>query len=222
MLNSEDSVIQAFGEGQMLEIIRRAIVYTPDRESSDREVILAYLKGRNLGCLKRRCKKVDIRSLWWELPRNTSERKTRIETGSGGTYPVKAADDSALDHQHLASKIKQHMAGWQHDVWKDKVHQGKYAAYQTADSNAFLSGPTRLKPEFVFALRACSAQLYTRAYLKNIKASKLSRCRHCTDDPETLAHALNGCPHSLHTKIKGGHNKAFREDHNSNQAQCGE
>ncbi|CDJ47058.1 hypothetical protein, conserved [Eimeria brunetti] len=102
------------------------------------------------------------------------------------------------------------MAGWQHDVWKGKVDQGKSVDYQTTASNAFLRGPTCLKLEEVaFALRARSAQLPTRAYLKKIKASKVSRCRHCTADPETLAHVLNHCPHSLYSKIKEGHNKAL-------------
>ncbi|CDJ60888.1 hypothetical protein EMWEY_00035880 [Eimeria maxima] len=102
------------------------------------------------------------------------------------------------------------MAGRQRDVWKDKVDQGKSVAYQTAASNAFLWGPTRLKPEeVVIPLRAGSAQPPTRAYLKKIKVSKVSRCRHCTADPATPAHVLNHCSHTLDSKIKERHNKAL-------------
>ncbi|CDI74283.1 hypothetical protein EPH_0073620 [Eimeria praecox] len=136
-LVSSDSVIRAVAEGQLLEVIKKAFIYTresdkSDREAilaylnikkafiytresdkSDREAILAYLNKRDLGCLKRRGKRVDVRSLWSELPGSLSMSKTRIETGSNESYVVQ---------------------------------------YQTADSNAFLRGPTRLKPdEVIFA-----------------------------------------------------------------------
>ncbi|CDJ47059.1 hypothetical protein EBH_0014500 [Eimeria brunetti] len=63
ILNSKDSMIQAVAEGQLLEVTKREFVYTPDSEDSDREATLAYLNDRDLGCLKKRGKKVDIRSL---------------------------------------------------------------------------------------------------------------------------------------------------------------
>ncbi|CDJ65776.1 hypothetical protein ENH_00013040 [Eimeria necatrix] len=210
MLNNTNSTIRAVAEGQVLEVIKRAFVYTPDSEHSDRAAILAYLNGRDIGCLKRRSKTVDIRSLWSELSGHLSVSKTRINTGSDGNYLLKTADGSDLDQQHLIRGTKQHMAGLHREVWKNKVDQGKSVAYQTAASNAFLRRCTRLKPEeVVFALRARSAQLPTRAYLKKIKASKVSRCLHCTADPETLAHVLNHCPHSLDSKMKERHNKAL-------------
>ena len=210
MLNSSDSMIRAVAEGQVLEVIKRAYIYKPENETSDREAILAYLNRRDIGCLKRRGKKVDIRSLWSELPGNLSTSKTQIETGSDGSYIVKKADGSDLDQKNIIRSIKQHMAGLQRDVWKEMVDQGKSVAYQTADSNTFLRGPTRLKPEEVkFALRARASQLPTRAYLKKIQVSKVSRCRHCTADPETIAHILNHCPHNLDSKIKARHDKAL-------------
>ncbi|CDJ35995.1 uncharacterized protein EMH_0051090 [Eimeria mitis] len=106
MLNSKDSMIQAVAEGQVLEVIKRAYVYTPDSDESDRVAILAYLNGRDIGCLKKRSKKVDIRSLWSELPGNISASKTRIETGSDGSYLVKTADGSTLDQEHIIRSIK--------------------------------------------------------------------------------------------------------------------
>ncbi|CDJ61490.1 hypothetical protein EMWEY_00041610 [Eimeria maxima] len=85
MLNSNDSMIRAVAEGQVLEVIKKAFVCTPDSEDSDRAAILAHLNGNDLRCLKRRNKKVDIRSLWSELPGRLSASKTQIETGSNGS-----------------------------------------------------------------------------------------------------------------------------------------
>ncbi|CDJ70534.1 hypothetical protein, conserved [Eimeria necatrix] len=119
------------------------------------------------------------------------------------------ADGAALDQKQLIRSIKQHIVEQQRDVWKEKVDQGYSVAYQTADSNSFLLGTTRLKPEeIIFAIRARPAQLPTRAYLKRIGVTKVSRCRHCTADPESLAHILNHCPHNIDSKIKARHNKA--------------
>lgn len=152
MLNSSDSVIRAVAEGQLLEVIKKAFIYTRESDKSYREAILACLNKRDLGCLKRRGKRVDVRSLWSELPGSLSMSKTRIETGSNESYVVQRTDGSELDQKHIIKSIKQHMAECQRDVWKEKVDQGKSVAYQTADSNAFLRGPTRLKPdEVIFA-----------------------------------------------------------------------
>ncbi|CDJ59047.1 hypothetical protein EMWEY_00055330 [Eimeria maxima] len=179
-------------------------------EDRDRASILAYLNGSDVGCMARRSKKVDLRSLLSELPGSLSASKTQSETGSDGSYLAKTADGSHIDQQHLIRSIKQHMAGRQRDVWKDKVSQGKSVACQTAASNAFVRGPTQLKPEeVVSALIARSAQLPIRAHLKKIKASKVSSCRHCTADPETLAYVLNHCPLSIDSKIKERHSKAL-------------
>ncbi|CDI87756.1 hypothetical protein EPH_0052370 [Eimeria praecox] len=68
MLNSSYSVIRAIAEGQLLEIINKAFIYTPESGKSDWEAIIAYLNGRDLGCLKKRGKLVGVRSLWSELP----------------------------------------------------------------------------------------------------------------------------------------------------------
>ncbi|CDJ35994.1 uncharacterized protein EMH_0051080 [Eimeria mitis] len=45
MLNSPDDMIRAVAEGQVLEVIKRGFVYTPDNESSGPEAFLAYLNA---------------------------------------------------------------------------------------------------------------------------------------------------------------------------------
>ena len=211
MLNSPDSMVREVAEGQLMEVITKIYVYTPDKGDNDRETILAFLNNQDVGCLKRKSKKTgDVRSLWSELPGNIAWCKTKVVAGEGGRYLVQRADGSSLDQTHLIRSIKQHIAERQRDAWKDKADQGKSVAYQKADSNSFLRGPTRLKTkEVLFAVRARSAQIPTRAYLKKIGASKVSRCRHCTADPETLAHVLNHCPHHMDSKIKARHDKAL-------------
>ncbi|CDJ67949.1 hypothetical protein ENH_00045350, partial [Eimeria necatrix] len=115
MLNSPDDMIRAVAEGQVLEVIKRAFVYTPDDETSDREAILAFLNGKDIGCLRRRSKKADIRSLWSELPGNIAMSKTRLATGVNGRYVLQKADGAALDQKQLIRSIKQHMAEWQRE-----------------------------------------------------------------------------------------------------------
>ncbi|CDJ65162.1 hypothetical protein ENH_00001690 [Eimeria necatrix] len=195
---------------EVMEVIKRAFVYTPNDENGDRRAILAYLNGEDIGCVRRRSKKVGVRSPWSELPGIISMSKTRIVTGTNGYYVLQKADGAAPDQKQLIRSIKQHIVERQRDVWKEKVDQGKSVAYQSADSNSFLLGPARLKPEeIIFAIRTRSAQLPTRAYLKRIGVTKVSRCRHCTADPESLAHILNHCPHNIDSKIKARHNKAL-------------
>ena len=45
----------------MLEIINPAFA---ENDADDREAILAHINRRDIGCLKRRGKKVHIRSVW--------------------------------------------------------------------------------------------------------------------------------------------------------------
>src|SRR5699024_6385518 len=54
-----------------------------------------------------------------------------------------------------------------------------------------------------------ASKLHNIAYIKKIQVSKPSRYRHCTADPETIAHILNHCPHNLDSKIKARHDKAL-------------
>ena len=94
-----EGAIRAVAEGQVLEVIKQAFAYTPENDTRDREVVLAYLNGRGTGRLKGRCKKVDIRSLWSGLPGRISMSRTRIETGNDETYAVQRADGSVLDQK---------------------------------------------------------------------------------------------------------------------------
>ena len=81
MLSSTDSMIRTVEEGQLLEVINPAFV---ENDAIDREAILAYINRRDIGCLKRRGKKVHIRGLWSDLLGNISVSTTRIETGNDG------------------------------------------------------------------------------------------------------------------------------------------
>ncbi|CDI82699.1 hypothetical protein EPH_0055280 [Eimeria praecox] len=110
MLNSSDSVIQAVAEGQLLEVIKKASICTRESDKSEREAILAYLNGRDLGCLKRRGKRVDVRSLRSELPGSLSMNKTRIETGRNESYVVQRTDGSELDQKHITKKDPETLA----------------------------------------------------------------------------------------------------------------
>ena len=97
-----------------------AFVYTADNKDSDREAIRAYLIGREIGCLKRRSKKVGIRSVWSRLPGSLPVSNTQVGTGSDGSYLAKTADCSDLDQQRLTKSIKQHVTGRQLDMWRPR------------------------------------------------------------------------------------------------------
>ena len=168
----------------MLEAINRAFV---ENGANDREAILAYINRRDSGCLKRRGKKVHIRSLWSDLSGKTSVSTAQIETESDGSlYIVQKTEGSYLDQKNL----KRHMTGWQRDMRREMGDQGKSVAYQTESSNAVHKGPPPLEPvEVKFAIRAPASQLETRAYIEIVQISRVSRCRHYTADTETIAHA---------------------------------
>lgn len=148
-------MVQAGAQGHFLEATQRVFMHTPDRETSNREKILAYVNNQYLGCLKERNKKVHI-SLHLALPRSITTCKTRIETGSNGNYLVTKADGPDIDNQNIVKSINKYMAGWQRDVLKKKIDQGKSAAYKTATSNNLLSGPTRLMQKLESTLCATS------------------------------------------------------------------
>lgn len=210
LLNSPDTTVSAAAEGQVIEVLKKAFIYTPDGSISDRKAILAYLNGKPLDCLKKKGKRTgDLRSLWSELPSTIAACKLEIDITPDGSYIAKKLGGATLDQNKLIRSIKEHMGDQQREVWKDRPDQGKSVAYQSAESNAFLRGPTYLKPaEVNFALKARCAQLPTRSYLRKIGVAKSTRCRHCTANPETLAHILNHCPHHMDSKIKGRHNAA--------------
>ena len=146
----------------MLEAINRAFV---ENGANDREAILAYINRRDIGCLKRRNRKVHIRSFWSDLPGNISVSTTRIETGNNGCLKaVQKTKSSYLDQKNLTRSIKQHMSGWQRNVRKEMADQGKFVDYQAQSSDVVFRGPTPLKPvEVTFAIRAPASQLLTRA-----------------------------------------------------------
>lgn len=211
LLNSPDTTVSSVAEGQVIEVLRKAFIYTPDGTISDKKAILAYLNGKPLDCLKKKGRKTgDLRSLWSELPSTIAACKLEIDVTPAGRYIVKKQGGALLDQNRLIRSMKEYMGEQQQEIWKDKPDQGKSVAYQSAESNAFLRGPTHLKPaEVNFALKARCAQLPTRSYLRKIGVAKTTRCRHCTANPETLAHILNHCPHHMDSKIKGRHNAAL-------------
>ncbi len=215
MLNSSDSVVRSVAEGQLLEVISRRFTYTPAGADSDRDAIVAFLNGKELDCLKRKANsrhQGDVRSLWSELPGLLAGLRMEVVSTARGYAVRKQGAEVCANSQALIRALKQRIVEQQREAWTNKVDQGKNAAYQSADSNAFLRGPTHLSPQDVyFVLKARTAQVPTRSYLRKIRAVRSSRCRHCTADPETLAHILNHCPHNMDSKIKERHDCAMRK-----------
>ncbi|KAL8445763.1 hypothetical protein Emed_005392 [Eimeria media] len=116
------------------------------------------------------------------------------------------------DRLELIKKLKQRIAAQQYEQCKNKTDQGKTMGYQSADSKAFLRGPTELNPADVyFVLKARTAQVPTRSSLLKIKAVPSLRCRHCSADAETLAHALNHCRHHMDSTIKERHDSVSQK-----------